>query len=97
MVPKSGSRFPACAQPRNYRAFGFKLRRAKAGRKRSCPKSELKRINLRSFRFSLFLDGSKAQAADQNRVAEARTQIVDGVFGERGAAVDEIGRVGRGG
>src|SRR5712691_9254441 len=36
MIPKSGNRFPACAKPWHGPSFGSMLRRAKAGRKRSC-------------------------------------------------------------
>ena len=39
----------------------------------------------------------KAQAADQDRLAKARAQIVDGVFCQRRAAIDEIGGIGCGG
>jgi hypothetical protein len=38
MIPKSGNRFPACAKPLVGSWCGLALRRAKAGRKRSCSK-----------------------------------------------------------
>jgi hypothetical protein len=40
MIPKSGCRFPACAKPRLPFTLRLVLRRAKAGRKRSCLKQQ---------------------------------------------------------
>jgi hypothetical protein len=42
-----------------------------------------------------FLGGFKAQAANQDSVAKAGSQIIDGVFRKRRAAIDQIGRIGR--
>src|SRR6516164_6154030 len=46
---------------------------------------------------SLFLGEFKAQAADQDCIAKARAQIINGVFRQRRAAIDKIGGVGRSG
>src|SRR5260370_41454996 len=43
MIPKSGNRFPACAKLGNRLYFRLMLRRAKAGRKRSCSNKKLER------------------------------------------------------
>ena len=43
MIPKSGYRFPACAKPLARSVVWLMLRRAKAGRKRSCATNKLER------------------------------------------------------
>src|SRR5229473_2599526 len=67
MILKSEYRFPACAKPRHRFVVSLMLRRAKAGRERSCTNKKLERDD----------DSMKSHLALVGRAAFGRSKAVE--------------------